>query len=123
MKKITIILVSLMALLPMVSKADPGDATYVEFNKEYDPEEHPRSSTQDIGGCYWPSSGILELSFNLYMGSVTVEVSDQSSIVVGFTNLSTTPGSLFMPLVLGSGTYTVLIETSTGDQYTGRFVI
>ena len=123
MKRITIILVSLMALLPMVSKADPGDATYVEFNKESNEQVIPRSSTQDIEGCYWASSGIFELSFNVDIGSVTIEVSDQSSVVVGFTNLSTTPGSLFMPLVLGSGTYTVLIETSTGDQYTGRFVI
>lgn len=123
MKKITLVLASLLTLLPLGSKADPGDVIFLEFSKEADPQEIPRSSTPEIEGCYLVSAGLLELFFNVYVGEVDVEITDEYSNVVETSNLSSTPGSLFVPIVVGSGTYSVYIETSSGDGYTGRFIL
>lgn len=123
MRKVNLFLVSFLTLLPLGVKADPGDVIFLEISKEADPEEIPRSSTVDIEGCYYVETGLLELSFNVNLGSVAVEVTDQYSNTIGFTNLSTTPGVIFLPVITGSGTFTVSIETSSGDCYSGCFIL
>ena len=81
MKRIIIFLVSLLTLASLGSKADPGDVLYVEINKESTPEVIPRSSTTEIERCYWTSTGLLELSFNLNAVNVTIEINDQTTII------------------------------------------
>ena len=123
MKKILLLLVSLMTLFSPGGKADPGDAILIEISKETDPEEIPRSATSDIDCCYLISSELLVVQFNVNLGSAEVSVIDQTNTLVGYEELSTTPGLLYVPVNAGTGTYDVSIETSSGNSYSGQFIL
>ena len=123
MKRITFILVSLLTLLPLGGKADPGDVILVEINKEANPAEIPRSLTPEVECYYLISSALLEVQFNLNLGSAEVVVTDQANTLVGYGELTVTPGSLFVPVEAGSGIYSISIETSSGSSYTGQFIL
>lgn len=122
MKKITFVLVSLMTLTSLIGKADLGDVIPIEITKEADPQEIPRSSTPEVECFYLVSSSLLEIQFNITAGSIAVEVTDQANTLIGYGTLSSTPGSLFVPVAPGTGICSVLIETSSGDSYSGRFI-
>lgn len=112
-----------MALFPLGGKADPGDVIIIEISMEPDPMEIPRSSTHVIDCCYLVSSDLMEIRFNASFGSVDVEVSDQSSAIVGSGQLLATPGTLYVPVNSGNGLHAVYIETSSGDCYSGCFIL
>lgn len=123
MKKILLLLVSLLTLLPLGGKADPVGAIFIEISKETDPEEIPRSASSDIECCYLISPELLVVQFNLNLGSAEVTVTNQANTLVGYEELTTTPGLLYVPVEAGSGTYLVSIDTSSGDSYSGQFIL
>ena len=122
MKKITLVLVSLLTLTSLVGKADLGDVIPIEITKETDPQEIPRSSTPEVECFYLVSSSLLEIQFNINAGSIAVAVTDQANTLIGSGTLPATPGSLFVPVGTGTGICSILIETSSGDRYSGRFI-
>ena len=123
MKKILLLLVSSLTLFSLGSKADPGDPIPIEIAKETDPEEIPRSSTPEVESYYLISSELLVVQFNLNLGSAEVTVTNQANTLVGYEELTTTPGLLYVPVEAGSGTYLVSIDTSSGDSYSGQFIL
>lgn len=123
MKKVLLLLVSLLTLLSLGGKADPGDTILLEIIKEANPAEIPRSSTPEVECCYLISSELLVVQFNVNLGSAEVSVIDQTNTLVGYEELSTTPGLLYVPVNAGTGTYDVSIETSSGNSYSGQFIL
>lgn len=117
MKKITLLLVSLLTLFSLGSKADPGDVIPIEIYKEADPQEIPRSSTPEVEACYLVSSGLLELQFNADLGNVSITLTDASDLCVYSTWVNTSlDDSAEIDAPFAPGRY--LIEI-TGISYHG----
>lgn len=123
MKKILLLLVSSLTFLPLGGKADPGDVIPLEITKEADPQEIPRSSTPEVESYYLISSELLVVQFNVNLGRTEVSVTNQANTLVGYEELTTTPGILYIPVDAGSGIYSVSIDTSSGDSYSGQFIL
>lgn len=123
MKRITLLLVSLMTLFSLGGKADPGDPIPIVIAKETDLEEVPRSSTPEVEAYYMISSELLVVQFNVNLGRTEVSVTNQANTLVGYEELTTTPGILYIPVDAGSGIYSVSIDTSSGDSYSGQFIL
>ena len=117
MKRITLLLVSLLTLFSLGSKADPGDPIPIEIAKETDPEEIPRSSTPEVEAYYLVSSGLLEVQFNANLGGVTISVTDASGLCVYSTWVDTSlVGSAVFGAPAAPGCYTLGIS---GVNYSG----
>lgn len=123
MKKILLLFVSSLTLLSLGGKADSGDVIPLEITKEADPQEIPRSSTPDVESYYLISSELLVVQFNVNLGRTEVSVTNQANTLVGYEELTTTPGILYVPVKAGSGIYSVSIDTSSGDSYSGQFIL
>lgn len=123
MKKVLLLLVSLLTLLSLGGKADPGDTILLEIIKEANPAEIPRSSTPEVECCYLISSELLVVQFNVNLGSAEVSVTNQANALVGYEELTVTPGVLYVPVDAGSGTCSVSIATSSGNSYSGQFIL
>ena len=100
-----------------------GNAILIEISRETEPLEIPRTSTPEVDCYYLASSGILEVQFNLNVGSIDLEVADQTNSIVGSGHLSTTPGALYIPLAVENGLFSISIDTSSGINYYGSFIL
>lgn len=123
MKKILLLLVSSLTLFSLGGKADPGDVIPIEIWKEADPQEIPRSSTPEVESYYLTSSELIVVQFNVNLGSAEVSVTNQANALVGYEELTVTPGVLYVPVDAGSGTCSVSIATSSGNSYSGQLIL
>ena len=52
-----------------------------------------------------------------------LEISEQSLGLVAYDQLLVTPGVLYVPINADPGDYSIVIETTNGDLYTGTFIL
>ena len=123
MKRITLLLVSLLTLFSLGGKADSGDVILVEIIRGTDPQEIPRSSTPEVECSYLVSSALLVLEFNADFGNVSITLTDASDQCIYSTWVNTTlEDSAEIDAPSAPGRY--LIEISGPDYYgSGTFCV
>lgn len=116
MKKIILVLVSLLTLVPVFSRADNGDVIFVVIVRGTDPQEIPRSVTPEVECSYLVAPMLLELQFNADLGDVTIMLTDASDHCVFSTWVNTSlEDSAEINVPSAPGSY--LIEISGADYY------
>lgn len=83
----------------------------------------PTRSEADMVVCYVQSGVGLTAVFYADYGYASVEVEDILTGVDHQTYDNTANGSIFVPMTETSGSFSVLISTTSGDTFEGEFVL
>lgn len=123
MKRLSILLVSLLTLLPLGSYAASDHVLPIEIHQEEGPILRSPESIPPVICEYSSSTETLTLMFSENLGSADIEIIHQSLGVVSSSDSEDTPGVSYLPVNDVPGYYTITIQTSLGFLFTGNFIL
>lgn len=104
---------------------DDGDDV-IEIDVNYTPPvTGPKRSPAivPISATYYVALSYIEVSFLYNMGDISIVLTDLASNSTMVYNSDTSIGTVFIPFNSGSGVYSIEFITSSGETYSGVFII
>ena len=112
LKRLSIILVSLLTLFPLGSFAASDHVLPIEIHQEEGPILRIPEITPPVSCEYSSSTETLTIIFSENVGAADIEIQHQFLGVVASSDSEATPGVLYLPVNDVPGIYTITIQTS-----------
>lgn len=128
MKKIIIVLVSVLLLSPSFSLVrancnNPVEVIILDGGSGEGTPGHRSPGFVPIMATYYPSLSGIQLNFSLDLGAVTVVVENLTSGSISQTLIYAAQGTQFLPVSSISGSYGIAFILPDGHIYLGTYEI